>query len=54
MEGLLYLALVVLLGLLIALVEGRKAPEGWICPRCQGEVIDYHVCMWCGHVKGRE
>lgn len=47
----LYLILVSLIAILIIVVEVRNAPDVWICPRCQGEVIDYHVCMWCGHVR---
>jgi len=35
-----------------AIWEFTHAPEGWVCPYCQGEVIGQRVCPWCGTKGG--
>lgn len=35
----------------LAILEARKAPEGWICHYCHGEVVGAKECPWCGSKK---
>jgi hypothetical protein len=37
----------------ITIWEFKRAPEGWECPRCKGEVIESNVCYWCGYRRNR-
>ncbi len=48
MTGPLICAALFLLVALISIFHARRAPEGWECPRCRGEVIGLDVCPWCG------
>ncbi len=51
MTGALVLLLLILFGALISVLEARRAPVGYICPTCKGEVIGREGCPWCG--RGR-
>jgi len=53
MVGLMVAALLVLYLFLAAVAEElmRRAPEGWECPWCKGEVIGESICPWCQHPR---
>lgn len=47
-------AIVIFVSAVIVAWEAHKAPEGWVCHYCHGEVIGEKVCPWCGTDKKEE
>ena len=54
MIGPLMLGAIFLIALVIAIIEMRRAPEGWDCQLCGAQVYGLNACPWCGARKPGE